>query len=294
MMNAKNQILLFSFLIGFLLFATTLHAQLCWKVSGNDLTKPSYLFGTHHLIEKDSIAGFDKYLKLIDEVDAVIGELDMSNMMSIQMKLMQGGVMKDVKMKDLMSADDYVLVDNELKQVLGAGLDKLGVLKPMMLSSMYTVMMYMKYFNLKKQPEAIDNLFQKTARKQKKEVMALESVEEQMDILFNSIPLKRQAEILVEGVKTKDSVLMELSGFNKAYLDGDLQLLQDKYAVQSTMTEEESHLLLDKRNNNWIVQLKSLLPAKSCFVAVGCLHLTGETGLINQLRKLGYKVEAVQ
>lgn len=293
-MNPKNQFLLLSAVFSLLLFTPYLQAQLCWKVSGNDLAKPSYLFGTHHIIEKDSIAGFDKFLQLIDEVDAVAGELDMSNMMGLQMKLMQGGVMKEVKMTDLLSPDDYVLVDRELKRVLGTGLDKLGVFKPMMLSSMYTVMMYMEHFKLRKQPESIDEFFQKTAKKKKKDIVALETVEQQIDILFNSIPLKRQAEILVDGVKEKDSVINELSGFNRAYLAGDLKLLEEKYAVQSQMTVEEGQMLLDKRNMNWIGQLQKILPTKSCFVAVGCLHLTGETGLINQLKKLGYEVEAVK
>lgn len=293
-MNSKKTIILFPSLVFFLFLVTNVQAQLCWKVSGNDLVKASYLFGTHHIIEKDSIAGFEKYLKLIDEVDAVAGELDMSNMLGLQMKLMQGGVMKEVKMTDLLSPDDYVLVDRELKRVLGTGLDKLGVFKPMMLSSMYTVMMYMEHFKLRKQPESIDEFFQKTAKKKKKDIVALETVEQQIDILFNSIPLKRQAEILVDGVKEKDSVINELSGFNRAYLAGDLRLLEEKYAVQSQMTEEEGHMLLDKRNLNWIGQLQKLLPTKSCFVAVGCLHLTGETGLISQLRKLGYEVEAVK
>jgi uncharacterized protein len=35
------------------------------------------------------------------------------------------------------------------------------------------------------------------------------------------------------------------------------------------------------------------LAKQSCFVAVGCMHLVGETGLLAQLKKAGYKVEAV-
>ena len=40
-------------------------------------------------------------------------------------------------------------------------------------------------------------------------------------------------------------------------------------------------------------QLKIMFPKNSCFVAVGCLHLTGESGLINQLRNAGYNVEPI-
>jgi uncharacterized protein len=58
-------------------FMVSVHAQLLWKVSGNGLSKPSYLFGTHHLIEKDQINGFDKILELAGQQDAVVGEMDM-------------------------------------------------------------------------------------------------------------------------------------------------------------------------------------------------------------------------
>jgi len=33
------------------IFSFSANAQLFWRVSGNGLTKPSCLFGTHHLIE---------------------------------------------------------------------------------------------------------------------------------------------------------------------------------------------------------------------------------------------------
>ena len=43
-----------------LLFALTCQAQLLWKVSGGTLEKPSYLFGTYHLMPSafvDSVPG---------------------------------------------------------------------------------------------------------------------------------------------------------------------------------------------------------------------------------------------
>ena len=58
-------------------------AQLLWKVSGNGLTKPSYLFGTHHLIEKEQIRDFDKILALAGQADAVVGEMEMKNMLGM-------------------------------------------------------------------------------------------------------------------------------------------------------------------------------------------------------------------
>jgi hypothetical protein len=43
-----------------------------------------------------------------------------------------------------------------------------------------------------------------------------------------------------------------------------------------------------------MVQLSEILPVKSTFIAVGCMHLVGEAGLINQLKNKGFVVEEVR
>jgi uncharacterized protein YbaP (TraB family) len=51
--------------------------------------------------------------------------------------------------------------------------------------------------------------------------------------------------------------------------------------------------LLNERNNKWMAQLTESFRTKKCFVAVGFRHLCYKTGLIQQLRREGYKVEPV-
>ena len=280
-----------AFIVLFLFLSA--QAQLLWKVSGNGLSKPSYLFGTHHLIEKEQIKDFDKIIAIAGQTDAVVGEMDMSDMLGMQLKMIKGAMMKDSTIKELLSDSDYILVDNEFKQVMGMGMNKLGKMKPMLLSTLYSVMIYTKLNNLKKQPEAVDILFQKKAKKSKKSVIGLETIEQQIDLLFNSLPLKLQAEILVKGVKEKEKGVELLKKMNEAYLAGDLVKIEALNNEDNDMTPELKKILIEDRNANWIKQLSTLIPTESCFVAVGCMHLVGETGLINQLRKAGYIVEAV-
>lgn len=271
-------------------FTFSVHAQLFWKVSGNGLSKPSYLFGTHHLIEKEKIAWFDKVLAVIPQTDVVVGEMDMSNMLGMQLKMVKHIMMKDTTMHDLLSADEYEMVDIQCKEVLGKGLDKLGKMKPILISTLFQVKLYMQQNNLKKEPEAVDIILQKEGKKAKKKIIGLETVEEQIDILFNSLPLKNQAESLVEAVKDKDKTLGNFNKLNDAYVKGDLQAISQ---LGEPMTAEEKKILLEDRNNNWIAQLRTLMPGQSCFVSVGCMHLIDEYGLLQQLRNAGYTVEAV-
>jgi uncharacterized protein len=214
-------------------------------------------------------------------------------MLSMQIKMMKGMIMKDSTIKELVSEADYALVDAELKDVMKMGLNKLGKMKPMMISTMYTLMVYTKANNLKKQPEAVDILFQKKARKNKKKVIGLETIEQQMDMILNSMPLKRQADILIKEVKEKQKGVELLREMNEAYLKGDLVKLEALNNEDDDMTIEEKKTMIDNRNLNWMGQLSVLMQAKSCFVAVGCMHLVGESGLIHQLKKAGYLVEAV-
>lgn len=287
-----KRISIFSAFILFLSFNA--NAQLFWKITGNGLTKPSYLFGTHHLIEKEQIKNFDKALTICKDADAVVGEITLADKAGNQMKMMQGSVMQGTTYKELMSEEDYTLVDNEFKQLMGAGLDQLGTLKPMMLNTLFVVMNYIKLNNLTKQPEAIDNIFQKTAIENGKKVLAVETMDQQIDILFNSISLNRQAEILVKDIKEKDKGIDDLKKLNELYLAGDLIGAENLNSENDSMTPEEENIIIYNRNNNWMKQIPELIKTQQCFIAVGFLHLAGETGLINQLKNEGYKVDAVE
>ena len=273
--------------------AANISAQLLWKVSGNGLSKSGYLFGTHHLIEKEQIKNFDQILALAAQSDAVVGEIEMSDMSSMQAKIMQSAMMQGKNIKDMISAADYAIVDAEFKQLLGAGLEQLGVLKPMMLQTLFVTTVYLKSQNLAKQPEAVDILFQKAAKENSKAVIGLETVEKQAAILFDSLPLNRQAEVLVKSVKEKQKGIELLKRLNAAYLTGDLAEISKIDKEDDDMTPAERKPIYDGRNLNWVGQLPALLKKQSCFVAVGCMHLVGETGLIAQLKKAGFKVEPV-
>jgi len=147
---------------------------------------------------------------------------------------------------------------------------------------------------LKKQPVAVDELFQKQARAGSKAVIGLETIDYQINVLFNSMTLERQAEVLLYEVRQKDQLMKDLSQLNEAYVTGNLEKMKELDVDDESMTPEERKTLVDNRNQNWLKQLPELLNKQSCFVAVGCLHLVGDNGLINQLRLQGYTVEPVR
>jgi len=276
-----------------LLFSISANAQLFWKISGNGLEKTSYLFGTHHLINKDQIKNFDQILTISGQVDAVVGEIDMSDMQTQAVKMMSDVMMKDTTMKDLLSAEDYFFVDSVFQITMNTGLDKLGTMKPAMLSAFYVISSYMKENGTNAPPTGVDELFQKKAKEQNKKILPLETIDEQMFMLFGSMSLKRQAEVLVKDLKDIQKSKEDMKNLNSYYLAGDLVGIESLSNMSCNWTPEEVKVLIDNRNLNWAKKLPTMLKEQSCFIAVGAMHLVGETGLIKQLKVAGYKVEPV-
>ena len=70
--------------------------------------------------------------------------------------------------------------------------------------------------------------------------------------------------------------------------------MNKKWNKKWGISAEENAEMLDIRNKEWVTQLPELMKLNSCFIAVGALHLPGENGLIQLLRRAGYKVVAVR
>lgn len=58
-----------------------------------------------------------------------------------------------------------------------------------------------------------------------------------------------------------------------------------------TAVAAEADRLINRRNGAWVEFMIGVLPTASIIAVVGAGHLPGEKGVINLLRKAGYKVE---
>ena len=66
----------------------------------------------------------------------------------------------------------------------------------------------------------------------------------------------------------------------------------DSLAVDYLKNQME--IAVHERNQLWMQQIPYLIKKEPSFIAVGILHLCGETGLINQLRSIGYTINPVR
>ncbi len=137
--------------------------------------------------------------------------------------------------------------------------------------------------------------FMEMASAQQKETGGLETIAFQMSI-FDSIPYKAQAEMLVQAIQTAADANsnQQFEEMIKLYKAQDIEKLQQSISEDESGISEFEELLITKRNEAWIPQMKKMMTENITFFAVGAGHLGGKNGVINLLRKEGYTLEAVK
>lgn len=288
------------FLISCTNIETSPDTSLLWKISGNGLDKPSYLFGTHHLVPISFLDSVPEVVTAFEKSEQTVGELDMGNMGAMQMQIMGAAMMPSgVTYDSLLPPEEVQLIDSILTDLLGMGLNQLGQLKPAMLSNLISITLYQKFYPDMTGEENIDLHFQQEAMKRSRPVVALETVEDQIEVLLNSGTLERQAEMLACMVKHPELLKDQMDELQRAYYAQDVHALQALYEKElpddpCPSTEEEKNALNKDRNEKWLAQLPAIMEENASFVAVGAMHLPGNDGLIKGLRDLGYTVQAIR
>lgn len=259
--------------------------SLLWKISGNGLKETSYLFGTIHMICKDKFYMDEKIESALASSKVLAMELNMAdpNLMAEMQKLSVNPGFANIKGE--FTPEQASAVDKFLIASYGAGLDQLGVLKPMVLSSMVLIKMLPCT-----EQSSYEMFFTEKAKSQDKPVKGLETVAFQMGV-FDQIPQKLQIDELGKMVVNQEG-MEEFEKLVGAYLEQDVDKLFDLIS-ENEMFQEYGDLLLENRNKNWIPKIEEMVKEQATFIAVGSGHLGSETGVINLLRKAGYTVEAV-
>jgi uncharacterized protein YbaP (TraB family) len=274
--------------------AKPLAKSLLWEVTGNGLKQPSYLYGTYHLLNDSYLNSEPAVKQSFQQSKGVVieTEIDSSAMMQMASKM----IMTDNKISALLPPEEYTLVGKEVKRALGYDMALLDQMKPMTLLLMLSVLEYQKMEVLKQyQGKPLDIYFAQQGRTDGKKITSLETMEQQLDLLYNHYPVEKQAKQLVEYVKQKDTALQLQDHLTKLYFEEDLAgMWAASEAYNKLMGEEDMAYMVDDRNKNWMMQLPEIMKQQSTFIAVGAMHLPGENGLIQLLQKAGYEVKPLQ
>ncbi len=256
---------------------------LLWEISGNGLEKPSYLFGTIHLMCKDDFVISEGVKNAFTQAEQIALEVDLDDPAEMQAFQMGMVDMTGFDYKGNLSEKDYNRLDEIMKTNYGQGMEVMKVMKPFgVMSALYSELMACGA------PESYELSFIQMAKGETKEVLGLESAASQVAI-FDNIPVEEQMSWLTD----------MLSDNGEAQADWDEMVTnykaQDLVALYASMSESPEYAkyekqLLDNRNEAWIPKIDQLAKDKSTFIAVGAMHLAGDNGVVKLLREAGYTV----
>lgn len=278
--------------------SSAINAQRLWRVEGNGLSKPSWLFGTHHIAPVSLLDATPGLAEAVAGADMVYGELDMlhgAEERAQQLMATMAVAPADSTLSKVMSPAHMSRLAEVLLELAGqpVPLEGLEPLKPGVVTLQLAVLQSiaaMPGYDYTKQLDA--ELLQRAAAAGA-EAAGLETPEFQMELLLGT-PISVQAAELAKCIDEADTAIAESRRLAQAYADGDLAVMEAIITdPRHGMTAAEAHRMIYSRNDSWIKTLLTVIPTASVLVVVGAGHLPGPRGLIEQLRSKGYTVTPI-
>ncbi|TCC95046.1 TraB/GumN family protein [Pedobacter hiemivivus] len=277
-------------LIATLIFTVNIKAQqkqsaksLLWEVSGNGLTKPSYIYGTIHMICEPDFLISDKTKSAMTSADNLVLELNFTDPSEITE--LQKSIMSAIPLSKKLSPSQFNRLDSVLTLKTGTSLKKLDQLTLAAITS-FAIAKTLPCSEIKSYEVEFINF----AKAQNKTIGALETVKQQTEFFakaFSDDELVRQITSF-DDYKTVFSEM--ISTYKMEDLDKVSEMLKDK---RWGNTEESNKWMLQVRNANWANHMPAMMKNQSCFFAVGCGHLPGKDGILQLLKNQGYKVKPI-
>lgn len=250
--------------------------------------EPSYLFGTIHSEDKRVLALPAAVKEAFESTERVAVEVKPDP--SIAVQTMIAMVYSDGRNLQMVVGDE--LYARSVEAVAGLGIPEVAVrqFKPWAVATLLSV------------PPAETGLFldfflAKQAESAGREVIGLETVEEQLGV-FDNMSDGDQVAILEDTLNYLDQMPALFVQLLDTYLQGDLQGLMDintksMGSTDQMLTQRIQEGMVDSRNQRMVLRLVKHMQQGSLFAAVGALHLPGEKGMLQLLVDMGARVERV-
>lgn len=281
-----------------IVFSIEVSSQLLWKISGNGLSKASYLFGTHHVAPAsilDSIKGLETALS---SCEVIYGEVKKSEMTDVDMQhktMLRAMAPSDSTLDKVLSDEEYAFVDSVVRRYANGTVElrSMSMMKPAMVNTYITIMQACAVFPDYDPDQQIDLLLQTRAEKMGLASEGFESVDFQLQLLFGD-PISKQADDLLDALHRDDRMAEYARRLAYAYMSQDIDEMWRLFADEEMGSDDvEMYKMIYSRNVVWVDKLQHIMPHKSVFVCVGAGHLVGGRGVPALLRNAGYVVMPV-
>ncbi|UTC62106.1 TraB/GumN family protein [Treponema sp. OMZ 787] len=262
--------------------------RMLWEIKKDDAS--IYVLGTIHVADKDFYPLEDKVLEIFDKADRLVSELGgLPEIGTIQEKF-QIRMIQSINISPEKDLSNFLSEDemNVVKQELGEGIAlPLFKFNPWVLTVTLTQILYTKA-GLDPQ-NGIDMHLVNRAGKRK--VEALETIDEQLDILSSGSFEEQLYDLkkTIDDLKNADNTVDLLTKLKKLYLENNREDLKDFIGSLLDMSEGISQeVLLKARNIVWAERFDEYLnKGGTTLVFAGLAHFIGEDSVFEQMRIKG-------
>lgn len=264
------------------------YPSLLWEITGNGLSKPSYLFGTMHVSSKMVFHLSDSFYLALKSVDAVALELNPESWQGemVNMNRIKENYIDFVQAPrgDYLNENSFRIAryDEELKAAMSS--------EPTIVNSL----LYRSYKEKEdfEEDTFLDLYIYQTGKKLGKRATGVEDYFETEKIVMQAYSdmakEKKQRSLDTEGESRYDI----LEKTQDAYRRGDLDLM-DSLDRMMDRSDAFTEKFLFKRNGIQARSIDTIIKKSSLFVGVGAAHLPGARGVIELLRKMGYRLRPI-
>lgn len=257
--------------------------SLLWKIEGNGLTKPSFIFGTVHMICQDQFVMPDKVKNALANTEQSYLEINLAapDIAAQSQKYM----LTDKNLATQISREDYQYLDSLVKAKLKMDVAKFDQVKPMIIMAM----LLQASFTCK--VVSFESEIIKLTKAANKTVSGLSTVEEQYSFMDKIFDAKDLGKYLKEMNDIEINKLFKQ--LHEAYLKEDVKTMDDLLMGMNTSNPEAYKQLLPVRNHLWADRIPAIIKEKPTLFAIGTGHLLGTEGVVYLLREKGYTVTPI-
>lgn len=264
---------------------TMAQRSLLYKISGNGLPQPSYVYGTIHMICPQDFQMPDKLAKVAKAAHTLYLEVDMDDPTLL---LSMGMLMQDqtpgYSLEKAFRPEDFQKLKRFMKDSIQLDVENFLKMKPLVLHALFAARLLPC-----KQNQSVEQALMDIAKSLHKPIEGLETAADQIKA-FDAIPDSLEAAQIMDHINDTQKQRAILGRLFTAYKSQDITALHDLMLETEDFDREA---MLYGRNRRWIPLMEKAMKKEMVLFAVGAGHLGGGQGVLALLRKKGYKVEAV-
>lgn len=258
-----------------------------WEMSSGEGTV--YLLGSIHMLRPDVYPLHDAFYEALDDVQLVAFELDFNEMATAAPLMAQRGMYDGAStLREALPEETYAELEGRFRE-LQVPVAVIRQLRPWMAALTLSSLVVQQ--GGYEAASGIDLHFFERARDADKEIIAFETMAEQIDV-FDGMSEEGQVAFVQATLDGLDQALEQIDQMSELWERGDAARLAELLNESMEDQPELMERILYARNRNWVPQIEALLEGgRNAMVIVGMGHMIGEGSIIELLRENGHTVE---